>query len=66
MLNTSMIFLDIHLNITGNIFSFATYHKATNSSIYLNYNSCHLTPTKNNRSLSKLVVRIVRKTRIMS
>ena len=45
-------FLDINIKIVDNQLQFDVYHKATNSSSYLEYNSCHLSHTKNNISLS--------------
>ena len=51
-LTTDKSFLDINIKIVGNQLHFDIYHKPTNSFSYLKYNSCHLSHTKNNISLS--------------
>ena len=51
-LTTDINFLDINIKIVDNELHFDIYHKPTNSFSYLKYNSCHLSHTKNNISLS--------------
>ena len=63
--STSLIFLDINIEVINGNLQFDIYHKPTNSFSYLNYKSCHPPHTKNNISLSlaKRIVRIVSQTR---
>lgn len=47
-----MTFLDTPLMIADSILNFDIYHKPTNSSTYLNYNSFHPTHTQSNISVT--------------
>ena len=60
-LTTDINFLDINIKIVENQLYFDIYHKPTNSFSYLKYNSCHLSHTNNNISLSlaRRIIRIV-------